>query len=159
MPYVFVIYDPRKPEGKNAVYVGSGAYPWESVVRHLEKSSNPEVAEWAEGLHKDFPEGIEILGRIVADRWHGDKIPLPDPKPGITRVQWDILAFDDKEPHEQDGNRIIGGTSKTYWKNRLIDEGHPILNRKVGRPNTRVKRNGVPITVTHVTHEAPHESS
>lgn len=158
MPYVFAIYDPRLPEGKDAVYVGSGAYPWESVVRHLEKSSNPEMAAWAEGLHKDFPEGIEILGRVVADRFHGDLIPFPDPRPGITRVQWEILAFDDREEHEPDGNRIIGGTSKTYWLNRLVAEGHPILNRKVGRPNTRTKRNGVPIHVNHVTMEKEHVS-
>lgn len=153
MPYVYVIKDPRIEGDKNIVFVGTGAYPWESVERHLEKSSNPDVAKWAEGLHASFPEGIEILGRIVCSNWHGDNVPVPERRPGVTRVEWDVVAFDDKDTDESSGSKIVGGTSKTYWIRRLKEEGHPLLNRVVGRPSTRKQRNGVPLTITHVVQE------
>lgn len=146
--YVYFIKDPRltlKGE-KDIVFVGNGRYPWESVARHLERSSNPEVADWAEELHHDFPEGVEILGRIVAARWHGDvKQEIPPVPLGYTRVEWGILDLEDEEPtrdnHQEglsDGNRVIlGGSKKSYWIRHLREEGQPLMNRDVGRPRTR----------------------
>lgn len=134
--YIYALKDPRLPEGKNIVYIGNGHVPWESVQRHLTRSSNPDVAKWADELQKEFPEGLEILGRIVAERWHGEDIPLPATTPGITRIEWCILDYEEETIPEDNAaiRRIMSGTKKAYWIDRLIKEGHPLMNNKAGRP-------------------------
>lgn len=136
--YVWFIRDPRitaAEEGSeplNIVYVGSGYEPWLSVKRHLTRSSNPELQNWVSKLHDDFPEGIQILDQVVCEIYHGEIRNLPEPTPGITRVEWGILAYE--------GDRVQGdhytnlGTLKAYWIKKLKAQGHPLLNRGVGRP-------------------------
>jgi hypothetical protein len=139
--YVWALKDPRLPAGANIVYVGSGQKPWESVKRHLERSSNPLLLKWVEDLHTDFPEGIEILGQVVADRWHGDPVEIPPAREGITRVEWAILDYEDPvESSDPNAIPVPLGSRKAYWIKRFRDEGHPLLNRDVGRPRVQARR-------------------
>lgn len=130
--YIYSMKDPRQPEGKNIVFVGTSLHPWIAIRRHLLRSSNPEIMEWAKGLLKSFPEGIEILGPVVLERWHGEHIPLPESSlQGGVRLEWEVLGeIDPWIP-----NTIVGKTLlKTYWIEKLREGGHPLLNKKVGRP-------------------------
>lgn len=142
--YVFAMKDPRLTrEGKpDIVYVGNGRRPWESVARHLRDSSNPEVLEWATGLFQDFPEGLEVLGQEVCDRFHGENVPVTPLTPGRTRLEWEILALEDDDQsadswrQETHGSHqvIAPGTRKQTLIRQLREQGHPILNRGAGRP-------------------------
>ena len=132
--YVFGIADPRlTAKGKpDIVFVGNGNQPWLTVRRHLERSRNPEVAKWAAGLHKDFPEGLIVHGEVICERFHGDAKPLPETPPGVTVVEWRIFGIDVEEL--DDDGRVSSGTLKSKVIAQLRKEGHPLLNKTAGRP-------------------------
>ena len=140
--YIFVIKDPRLPDGKNIVYVGNGLRPWESVIRHLKRSSNPAMAEWATGLANDFPEGFEVLGQVVAERYHGERIELPPPQPGLTRIEWDIIDVEEEDISSgSDDSRVLQiRTRKNSWIASLRAQGHPLKNESAGRPRLKPLR-------------------
>jgi hypothetical protein len=151
--YIFAIKDPRLEEGKNIIYVGNGDVPWESVLRHLHRSNNPLVANWVLGLHQDFPEGLEIVGREIAEIFHGDSnVSLPPVSDGKTRIEWTILAYDDAETPPGKVRMTQGVYSlevksqKSYWIQKLMEEGHPLLNRAPGRPRTTPMKPAISIT-------------
>lgn len=134
--YIWALKDPRLPEGGNIVYVGNGSRPWESIQRHLKRSSNPRVAKWAEELHKSFPEGLVIRGREVCDRYHGENIPLIEPKDGRTIIEWTILGIEEETyDYENDMTSVMYvGTLKNQIISDLKAQGHPLMNETAGRP-------------------------
>lgn len=133
--YVFAIRDPRIQGEKNIIFVGNGGQPWISIQQHLRQSSNQAMIEWARGLQKDFPNGVEVLGDIVCRAYHGEQVEVPPSPPGITRLIWEILDLE-TEPPETQGSQVIVplGTRKIYWIKKLVSEGHPLLNKLPGRP-------------------------
>lgn len=132
--YIYLIRDPRNDE---PVFVGSAYRPWEAVTQHLKESTNPDVRDWADGLKRDFPQGLEILDHIVCDAFHGEPVEIPPVRPGFTRIKWEILD-QEPDPYETTRNtRVIPLRSrKAYWIERLTNEGHHLLNGKVGRPKS-----------------------
>lgn len=132
--YLYYIKDPRKPEGANIVFVGLSNEPWLAVRRHLVRSQNPAMKTWARDLLNECPEGLDVPGKSVAERWHGEDIEIPDAPPGLTRVEWGILEYVEGIQHSHDGVILIGPGRKQFWIDKFVEEGHPILNRRVGRP-------------------------
>lgn len=139
--YIYTIRDPRIPKPYNIIFVGNSDVPWVAVERHLRRSSNPRVAEWATKLIADFPEGLRMHGQIVADRWHGENIDLPESYDGRTLLEWDIVDFEEEQlPSDDHAFHTIGrGSKKAYWIKKLQDEGHPLLNNVAGRPRKQAK--------------------
>lgn len=136
--YVYGIKDPRlTAAGKlDVVFVGNGRRPWESVQRHLQDSSNPEMWEWAKGLFEDFPEGLVIHDHIVCDAYHGEEVEFPQPIEGRTLVEWVIFDIEDEGDEDEPGMTTITpkGTKKQKVIERLRKEGHPLMNKESGRP-------------------------
>lgn len=142
--YVWGIKDPRltAEDKPDVVYVGNGQRPWESVRRHIQESSNMELFEWSKDLFKDFPEGVEVLGKEVCDKWHGEPVEIPPPVEGRTRLEWVIFGEeqnDDLLPKDPGSERQVLplGTLKSHIIKKLRAEGHPLLNRPAGRPPKR----------------------
>ncbi len=136
--YVWILRDPRlalqdKPD---IVYIGNGRRPHESVLRHFKRSSNDKVAEWVKGLHADFPEGIVILGDIVVHRYEGLDLEIPSIPEGFTRIEWEIVGFEDDDILLPDSPniRLHVGTLKSYFIQKYLREGHPLMNKRAGRP-------------------------
>lgn len=143
--YVYAIHDPRLPKGKDIVFVGNGARPWESIQRHLTESSNPRVAGWAKQLWEEYPT-LTVLGQVVCDQFHGDPVTIPPPPPHETRLEWSILALEEDDRGnpaivDQGDSLLLSRpvpTKKAFWIRRLLEEGHPLLNNPTGRPRLRV---------------------
>lgn len=130
-PAVGYIYGIKDPYTDLYIYVGNSPYPWEAVKRHLDHSSNPELREWAERLKLKHPEGIQILGREVCDKWYDASVELPA-RNNKFRVEWSIFGVE-TETFEAPGDIRTVPRIKPKIINDLLDRGHPLINRPVGR--------------------------
>src|SRR5688572_7587658 len=128
--YVYGIKDPR--HGK-FVFIGNGHQPWVSVIRHLTDSSNVHVKKWAQELVEDVGPNVEILGEIIARQYHGEQVNIPPVTPGKVRVEWEILGEETETLNGKDDVVTINHrTLKSQIVQKLLDEGHPLLNGRVG---------------------------
>jgi len=136
--YIFAIADPIKSiEGKKEVlcYVGVSHEPWISIDRIMRRPPS-SLKKWVDDVHQTFPEGLVVYGEIICSLYHGDIAKLPPPSPGLSVLNWKILDFEEEEPATALALpiRITQKTKKTIWIQRLIEQGHPILNGDSGRP-------------------------
>lgn len=139
-PAVGYIYGVKDPDTGKYVFIGNGMRPWESIQRHLNRSSNPRIREWAQDLFTRYPNGVEILTTEVCDRWHGDVVVIPEPANGVTRLEWDILDEETETLPLREGEKpIVVAPRKTRIIKRLIAEGHPLLNDLPGRRPKKVE--------------------
>ncbi len=130
-PAVGYVYGIKDPETGKYVYVGNSPYPWEAVRRHLLASSNKELRAWVDVLKEKHPEGLQILGREVCDKFFDPTIELPENATGRLRVEWTIFG-EEKETFEDDTNAIIPRIKPGIVR-KLVAEGHPLVNSKLGR--------------------------
>lgn len=142
-PSTGYIYGIKDPQTDLIVFVGNGRRPWESIWRHLTDSVNPKVSVWARQLRSMHPEGIEVLTNVVCDHYHWEKDgkiglepKIPPKPPHLCRLEWVILG-EETETYSfdnEDGRQIFTKTKKREVIDRLLKEGHPLLNGQPGRP-------------------------
>ena|SRR5579859_1551319 len=127
--YIFGIKD---PETGHFVFIGNGTKPWESVQRHLQRSSNHQLRAWA----KQFGDKIEILGEVIVRQYNGEPVNIPPVREGFTRIEWEILGVE-SDYRDETAEAQITIVPKTI-KQRKIEElksaGYKLLNAEPGRP-------------------------
>ena len=123
--YIYAIVD---PDTGKYIWVGNALRPWLSIQRMLLEPP-PRIKAWVNDLCDKYPQGIEVLGSIVCDKFLDpeDTTPLP-PEGKDFRLEWHILALEDDS---LDGS--VPAKKQSIIK-QLRDEGHPLLNGHPGRP-------------------------
>lgn len=149
--YVFAIRDPFT---NKFIWVGNSRRPWENINIHLYDSSNPKMKEWVKQLNAKATKGLQVLQAIICDRYHGEDIELPPVPEGMIRIEWEIFG----EEQESDGDAQLDGSTvvmprlKKQIVEKLLAEGHPLINASLGRPKRFATLNEV-ITSTRVVHQ------
>lgn len=150
--YIYIIRDPRLPEDRNIIFVGSSRRPWESVQHHIERSTLPAVREYMSKMLQDFlPADIVIRTQEVVDYAElriddYSDFPLPE---GAIEIPWEIVAYnpnasESNSEHRGDKKRAVDLSNpkakklikspRSYFTEKYRNFGHPILNKRSGRP-------------------------
>ncbi len=142
--YIFAIKD---PDTGKYIYLGISQRPWELIYRMSTYPIQPQLYEWFREFYSKHPLGVEILGEIIADRFHAklrnEPMPsLPEDHPYRIRIEWDILGIQENEEQGNGSYDPASASLKTRIMNKLLAEGHPLIRRKQGRPHW--KRLGLP---------------
>ncbi len=158
--YVWVI---RNPENHNQfIYVGQSQQPW-FTIRNMMLNPKSPIAHVIAKLRDSVPVGVEILGSIVALKWDQQRkidagtlsdteklIELPEVPLGMARLEWEIVdeppspadcALLRSQPSHREalqdgymGNVYVGFEAMVpKWVAKLKAEGHPLLNKPLGR--------------------------
>lgn len=142
--YIFAI---KSPDTGKYVYLGISQRPWELIYRMSTYPIQPQLYEWFRELYAHNPLGVEVLGEIIADRFHAQlrnepMPPLPPEHPYKIRLEWDILGIQETEEHENGTFDPASASLKGRIMDKLLAEGHPLFHRRQGRPHW--KRLGLP---------------
>lgn len=152
--YIYLIRDPRLPNDKNIIFVGSARIPWESVRHHVERSTLPEVRKYMKAMRIDLGDvNLIIRTQEVVDYAEGHIEELSDLNLTEEDVElvWEVVAYNPNryEPgntRNDKGNLYrfrndneyglisIHKSPRAYYTELYRSQGHPILNKSAGRP-------------------------
>lgn len=135
--WVGYIFGLKDPVSNQYIYVGVGKEPWLTINRWMSRPPNEGFARWRDSIKERYAQ-IQILGKIVAQNYHGAGLEIPEPPLDRQRLEWDILGEDQEEdPIYSEGETVsieIVASNRARIINDLLREGHPLLNRRAGRP-------------------------
>lgn len=130
--YIYAIHDILRPDDPlNIIFVGTSKLPWKGVHRQMIRPHNPKMEEWMREVRREHPDGIEILGKVIADRYHGEVVDLPENDEELARLEWEILEHNERIYNPRG---VVVRNLHQWWVKKLTEEGHQLFNGKAGRP-------------------------
>lgn len=144
--YIYAICDPRIAGEKNIIFIGSSRQPWTAVARHLKRSSNTDMRDYVKKMMSELRAKGYVYWRKkeVVEAYEEQREVSPLKFDSGIEIPWKILGvYMDAELYELELEKV----QKTYgsienvepnwsrneWTERLMDQGHPVLNGRPGR--------------------------